>query len=173
MSGLLLGNFMADAYRAAGGGDVGVMNRGGVRAALDSGTVTYGELFEVAPFGNMLVRLTLSGAGLRAWLEKVVGQREVLARLSGIVVACDTTRARGGRILSATMADGQPLVDERSYRLVYSDFLHANGDGLQATEGLQRVEELGIVDIDALTDWVKNSAPVRAPRDERVIIRSQ
>src|SRR3970040_392247 len=98
MAGLALGNFMADAYRAAGGGDVGVMNRGGVRAPLDSGTVTYGELFEVAPFGNRLVRLTLTGAGLRAWLEKAVGQRELLARLSGTVVTYDTTRTPGSRI---------------------------------------------------------------------------
>ena len=171
MSGLELGNFMADAYRAAGGGDVGVMNRGGVRAALDSGTVTYGELFEVAPFGNVLVRLTLSGAGLRAWLEKAVGQREVLARLSGVVVTYDTTRAPGGRIVSVVMSDGRPLADTQSYRFVYSDFLHANGDGLQVTDGVQRVEELGIVDIDALTDWVRKGSPVRAPRDDRVIIR--
>jgi hypothetical protein len=55
---------------------------------------------------------------------------------------------------------------------VYSDFLHANGDGLQATEGVEKVEELGIVDIDALTDWVRRNSPVRAPRDERVIIRT-
>ncbi|HEY5546620.1 MAG TPA: bifunctional UDP-sugar hydrolase/5'-nucleotidase [Gemmatimonadaceae bacterium] len=172
VSGLELGNFMADAYRVAGGGEVGVMNRGGVRAALDSGTVTYGELFEIAPFGNMLVRLTLTGAGLRAWLEKAVAQREVVARLSGIAVSYDTTRAPGKRIVSVTMIDGQPLADDRTYRFVYSDFLHANGDGLQATEGVQRVEELGIVDIDALTDWVKRNSPVWAPRDERVIIRT-
>ena len=172
MSNEVLGNFMADAYRAAGGGEVGVMNIGGVRAALDTGTVTYGELFEVAPFANMLVRLTLTGAGLRAWLEKAVGQRSMRALLSGVVVTCDSTRAPGNRIVSVTLSDGQPLVDTRSYRFVYSDFLHANGDGLQATEGVEKVEELGIVDIDALTDWVRRNSPVRAPRDERVIIRT-
>jgi 2',3'-cyclic-nucleotide 2'-phosphodiesterase (5'-nucleotidase family) len=171
MSELVLGNFMADAYRVAGGGEVGVMNRGGVRASLDSGTVTYGELFEVVPFGNMLVRLTLTGAGLRAWLEKALGQPQLRARLSGIVVTYDTTRAPGSRIISVTMGDGQPLVDSRSYRFVYSDFLHANGDGLQATDGVQRVEELGIVDIDALTEWVQKDSPVRAPRDQRLILR--
>ncbi len=172
MSGHVLGNFMADAYRAAGGGDAGVMNLGGVRAPLDSGTVTYGELFEVAPFGNMLVRLTLTGAGLRVWLEKAVGQRSMRAQLSGVVVTYDSTRAPGSRIISVSMSDGQPLVDSRSYRFVYSDFLHANGDGLQATEGVEKVEELGIVDIDALTEWVHSHSPVRAPRDERVIIRT-
>ena len=171
MSDGILGNFMADAYRTAGGGDVSVMNRGGVRAPLDSGTVTYGELFEVAPFGNMLVRLTITGAGLRAWLEKAVGQPQLRARLSGIVVTYDSTRAPGSRIVSVAMSDGRPLVDTESYRFVYSDFLHANGDGLQATEGVQRVEELGIVDIDALTEYVRQRSPVRAPRDERVILR--
>jgi 2',3'-cyclic-nucleotide 2'-phosphodiesterase (5'-nucleotidase family) len=171
MAELVLGNFMADAFRAAGGGDVAVMNRGGVRAPLDSGTVTYGELFEVAPFGNMLVRLTMTGAGLRAWLEKAVGQRSVGARLSGLVVTYDSTRAPGSRVVSVTMSDGQPLANERTYRFIYSDFLHANGDGLQATEGIQRVEELGIVDIDALIEWVRTGSPVRAPRDMRVIAR--
>src|SRR5688572_4715126 len=172
MSGLVLGNFMADAFRAAGGGDVAVMNRGGVRSALDSGTVTYGELFEIAPFGNMLVRLTLSGTGLRAWLEKALGQPQQRAHLSGITVTYDSARAPGSRILSVVMSDGRPLVDTQSYRFVYSDFLNMNGDGLKATEGVERVEELGIVDIDALTEWVKRNSPVRAPRDARVIVRT-
>lgn len=172
MSGLELGNFMADAYRVAGGGDVSVMNRGGVRAALDSGTVTYGELFEVAPFANMLVRLTITGAGLRTWLEKALGQREILARLSGVVVRYDSTRPPGSRVVSVVMSDGRPLVDSQSYRFVYSDFLNLNGDGLQATEGVQRVEELGIVDLDALIDYVRSRSPLRPPRDARVIAQT-
>lgn len=171
MADLVLGNFMADAYRAAGEGDVAVMNRGGVRAPLDSGTLTYGELFELAPFGNTLVRLTLTGNGLRAWLEKAAGQRQMLARLSGIVVTYDTTRPPGARIVSAVLANGQPIVESQTYRFVYSDFLHAGGDGLAATSGVERVEELGIVDIDALSDYVRRHSPVQPPRDERVIIR--
>jgi len=172
MADRVLGNFMADAFRAAGGGDVSVMNRGGVRAPLDSGTVTYGELFELAPFGNMLVRLTITGAGLRAWLEKALGQPQLRIMLSGIVVTYDSTRSPGSRLVSAVMGDGRPLADAETYRFVYSDFLHAAGDGLKATEGVQRVEELGIVDIDALTEFVRRHSPVRAPRDERVIQRA-
>ena len=75
-------------------------------------------------------------------------------------------------MLSVTLGNGQPLVDTQSYRLVYSDFLHANGDGLQATEGVLNVEELGIVDIDALSESVRKNSPVRAPRDQRVIFRT-
>jgi 2',3'-cyclic-nucleotide 2'-phosphodiesterase (5'-nucleotidase family) len=171
MSGGELGNFMADAFRAAGEGDVGVMNRGGVRSVLDSGTVTYGELFEIAPFANTLVRLTMTGAGIRAWFEKAFGQRNPVALLSGVVVTIDTTRAAGSRVVRVVMSNGQPLVETQTYRFVYSDFLNANGDGLQATEGVQRVEQLGIVDIDALTEYVRRNSPVRAPSDERIIRR--
>lgn len=171
MSGLVLGNFMADAYRTAGGGDVGVMNRGGVRAPVDSGIVTYGELFEVAPFGNTLVRLTMTGAGLRAWIEKALAQPQLRAHLSGVVVTYDSTRNAGSRITGLTLPDGRQVEESATYRFVYSDFLHANGDGLQATEGIQRVEELGLVDIDALQEYVRQNSPVRPPRDQRIIVR--
>lgn len=172
MAGLVLGNFMADAYRTVGGGDVGIMNAGGVRAPLDSGLVTYGELFEVAPFGNMLVRLTITGRGIRAWLETAVGQQSMRGRLSGIRITYDSSRAAGSRLMSVTMADGAPLDDARTYRFVYSDFLHSGGDGLKATEGVERVEELGIVDIDALQEYLRTlPSPVRAPRDPRVTVR--
>lgn len=170
MSGLILGNFMADAFRAAGEGDVAVMNRGGVRAPLDSGIVTYGELFELAPFGNMLVRLTMTGAGVRSWIEKALGQPQMRAHLSGVVVTYDSTRAAGSRITSLTLSDGQPLQESATYRFIYSDFLHANGDGLKATDGVQRVEELGIVDIDALQEYVRRGSPVMPPRDLRVTV---
>ena len=173
LADLGLGNFMADAFRAAGTGDIGVMNRGGVRAGLDSGTVTYGELFEVAPFANMLVRLTLTGAGVRAWLETAVGQRSIVARLSGVVVTWDSTRAVGNRVVSVRMSDGRALADDGTYRFVYSDFLHAGGDGLKVTEGILRVEELGIVDIDALTEYIlRATTPIRAPRDLRLVLRT-
>lgn len=172
MAGLVLGNFMADAYRAVGGGDIGIMNSGGVRSALDSGVVTYGELFEIAPFGNMLVRLTMTGRGVRAWLETAVAQPVMRGRLSGIRIEYDTTRPPGSRLVSATLAGGAPLDDARTYRFVYSDFLHAGGDGLKATEGVVRVEELGIVDIDALQEYLRaQPSPVSAPRDVRVTVR--
>jgi 2',3'-cyclic-nucleotide 2'-phosphodiesterase (5'-nucleotidase family) len=37
------------------------MNPDGIRADLLAGSVTFGELFTVQPFGNSLVRMTLTG----------------------------------------------------------------------------------------------------------------
>jgi 5'-nucleotidase len=88
-----------------------------------------------------------------------------------VVVTYDTTRAAGSRITSAILSDGQPLDDQRTYRLIMSDFLAGGGDGLQVSEGAQQVEPLGIVDLDALIAWLRaQPAPVRGPRDPRLVI---
>jgi 5'-nucleotidase len=161
-----LGDLIADAQRAAGQGDVAVMNAGGVRAALDSGVATYGRLFEVQPFGNELTRQTVRGSDLRAYLQRIVSRPAPNAHLSGVVVTIDSARA----IRDVRLADGAPLDDQRPYRLVLSDFLAAGGDDLAVPAA--RSETLGIVDLDALIAWLQSRPqPVRAPDDARIVLR--
>lgn len=169
----LLGNLIADAQRAAGAGDVAVMNTGGVRAPLNAGLATYRELFEVHPFNNVLVRVTLRGRDLRSYLERLVGRERRNFHLSGVVVEFDNARAVGGRLVRVTMSDGRLLDDEGTYRLILSDFLAAGGDGLSVTERALSVEELWIPDLDALIAYLKaQPQPVRAPRDARLVPRA-
>jgi 2',3'-cyclic-nucleotide 2'-phosphodiesterase (5'-nucleotidase family) len=166
-----LGNLIADAQRAAGMSDVAVMNTGGVRAAIDTGVATYGSLFEVQPFGNVLMRVTVTGRDLRAYLERIVGSPVIRAHLSGVAVTYDTTRSSGARVLHVIMSDGAALEDNREYRLVLSDFLAAGGDGLGITERARRVEDLGVVDLDALIAYVRaRPSPVTGPRDRRLLL---
>src|SRR5258706_3277075 len=70
-----LGNLLADALRSAGGGDVAVVNNGGIRANVRAGQATDGSLFAVAPFGNVLYPITVTGRALRADLERLVRPR--------------------------------------------------------------------------------------------------
>ena len=81
-----LGRLLADAYRNIGKADVAIMNNGGIRADLPAGPVSYGALFEVQPFQNRLVRVTVTGAVLREALEHA---------LDGGDTACPRVRARG------------------------------------------------------------------------------
>lgn len=164
-----LGNLIADAQRSVGQGDVAVMNRGGVRADIAAGPVTRGDLFNVAPFGNALMRITVRGSALRAYLERAI-LRSGGVHLSGVRVEVDSIRSRGQRIVRATMSDGSALDDRRTYRLILLDFLAEGGDGLAVTEGAQSIEALGILDLEALEQYIRSlPQPFRAPRDERVI----
>lgn len=44
-----LGDFCADAYRAVLNADIGMVNGGGIRAALKPGEITYGDLLLSTP----------------------------------------------------------------------------------------------------------------------------
>ncbi len=164
-----LGGLIADAQRHVGRGDVAIMNNGGIRSPIRAGTATVGSLFEVHPFGNRLVRLTVTGRELRSELERQVAQPTFNLHVSGARIVFDTARPPGSRVLQLTLSDGTPIRDTSRYRVVLSDFLADGGDGvLLARSALQR-EDLDIPDLDALIAYFKTlPPPVRAQRDERI-----
>ncbi|MEP6998983.1 MAG: 5'-nucleotidase C-terminal domain-containing protein [bacterium] len=165
-----LGNLIADAMRVVGKGDVGVMNNGGVRANLRAGAATYGTLFEIQPFANILYRVTVSGKALRGYLEHIVG-KSVNVHVSGVTIGYDSTRAPGARIVSARFIDGREIRDDAQYALILNDFLATGGDGLGVTTGAIRTEILPIVDLDAFVEYLKSrQQPVQAPTDVRITV---
>jgi 2',3'-cyclic-nucleotide 2'-phosphodiesterase (5'-nucleotidase family) len=166
-----LGNLIADAMRDAGKGDVGLMNNGGIRTGLAAGVATYGRLFEIQPFGNTLYRITVTGAALRDYLERVVYRRgQPSVHVSGVTIVYDSTAAQGARLRSITMANGAPLDTAARYRVILNDFSALGGDGLEFTTGAIRTEPLGIVDLDAFIAYLRKlPQPVRAPKEPRII----
>jgi 2',3'-cyclic-nucleotide 2'-phosphodiesterase (5'-nucleotidase family) len=165
-----LGNLVADAMRVEGKGDIGMMNNGGIRAPLRAGTATYGDLFEVQPFGNILYRVTLDGRALRDYLERLVARRRPIVHLSGAVVEYDTSRAPGARLVSVQV-NGAPLDPNRQYTVVVNDFEYTGGSGLGFGNDVRRAENLDLVDLDAFIAYLQRlPQPVAAPNDKRFII---
>ena len=165
-----LGNLIADAMRVEGKGDIGMMNNGGIRAPLRAGMATYGDLFEVQPFGNILYRVSIGGRDLRDYLERLVGRRRPIVHLSGIVVEYDTTRAPGSRIL-AVRVGGRPLDDARTYTVVVNDFEYTGGSGLGFGAAAKHGENLDLVDLDAFVNYLAHlPQPVAPPTDPRFVI---
>ena len=165
-----LGNLIADAMRIEGKGDIGMMNNGGIRADLRAGTATYGDLFEVQPFGNILYRVTLDGRSLRQYFEKLVGRRRPIVHLSGVVIQYDTTKAPGSRLVAVTVGN-RPLDDARKYTIIVNDFEYTGGSGLGFDTGIERAENLDLVDLDAFVHYLEHlPQPVAAPNDKRFVI---
>ena len=71
-----LGNLIADSQLAAtagAGAQIAFMNPFGIRRSLNAaadGSVTFGDIYQVQPFNNELVTLTLTGADIKAILEE-------------------------------------------------------------------------------------------------------
>ncbi len=147
-----LGNFIADAQRAAAGTDVAVMNNGGIRADLDAGEVTYGELFEVQPFDNTLTRVTMRGSELRSYLGQIVARGSPNAHVSGASIVYSRNSAGAGRIDSVLVA-GRPIDDAASYTMSINDFMAAGGDRL-GPPATAVAQPLTIIDRNALRDYL-------------------
>jgi 2',3'-cyclic-nucleotide 2'-phosphodiesterase (5'-nucleotidase family) len=167
-----LGNLIADAMREAGQGDIAIMNNGGIRTGLRAGTATYGALFEIQPFANLLYRITVTGATLHAYLERLVARQEPRVHVSGLTLAYDSTAAPGARLASVTLAGGAPLDSASHYRVILNDFMALGGEGLGFTSGAIRTEPLSVVDLDAFIAYLRKlPQPVRAPMEVRIVPR--
>ena len=163
------GNFIADAQLAATralGAQIAFSNSGGVRADIDAGPVTFGELFAMQPFGNNLVIKTLTGAQLKALLEQqfdsgtnTVARPNMLLPSKGFFFAYDLSRPAGQRIVAMTL-DGKPIDPNASYRVTVVNFLSTGGDNFTVlTQGTDLVDP-SIVDVEASEAYLKAGGDV-------------
>ncbi|HET9003382.1 MAG TPA: 5'-nucleotidase C-terminal domain-containing protein, partial [Gemmatimonadaceae bacterium] len=165
-----LGNLLADSQRWAGKSDIALMNNGGIRSELRAGQATYGSLFEVQPFGNVLYRITATGAAIRRYFEALGDGEGPDEHASGVLATYDLRRPQGSRLVSLTFADGRPIDDAGSYTIVMNDFMVTGRDGLALQRAAKDTKNLGIVDLDALVGYLRSqSGPVRPPEGARIV----
>lgn len=163
-----LGRLIADAQRSATRAQVAMMNNGGIRQGLREGPVTYGQLFEVQPFQNTLVRLRLRGSDLLAALEHALRHAFPTAHLSGLTVHYDPRAPAGSRVVEARLDDGSPIERDSAYSVAVISFMYEGGDGFSVLGSAEDVEMTGISDLDALIAYVASlPQPVEAPGEDR------
>ncbi|MEO7192947.1 MAG: 5'-nucleotidase C-terminal domain-containing protein [Vicinamibacterales bacterium] len=156
-----LGNLFTDGMLAAvPGADVAINNTaGGLRADLAAGPLTYGRVFEMFPFDNALVEVRLTGAELRRVLMThfaTARQRNALG-VSGMHAAAG---CRNGRlVVEMARPSGAAITDTERLRVITTDFLALNGDGIFApvapAAGLV-VENTGRLAREAVVDWLRD-----------------
>jgi len=146
------------------------MNNGGIRAELRAGEATYGQLFEIQPFGNILYSVTMTGAQLRGLLEAMLAKSPVDDHVSGLSVVYDPSKPKGSRVVSVTMADGTPLSDTRTYNVIMNDFLATGGEGYNVKGRATAARPLNIVDLDALIEYLQSlPAPIAPSAEARIV----
>ena len=181
------GDVIADAQLAAtspatlGGSVVAFMNPGGIRnsgltfasapAGEAPGQVTYGELFSVQPFNNVLTVVTCTGAQVEAILEQqFTGGNGILQVSNGFTYTYDTTRPAGDKIDSSTIKiGGTAIVGSQPYRVTTNNFLVTGGDNFTAFRACTNPLG-GDIDLDALVHYFEANSPV-APGPRNRITR--
>lgn len=134
----VIGNLYADAIRIQTGAEISILNGGGLRAnrVYPAGSeISRRDVLAELPFGNFTYMLEISGANLKQTLEQGFARAENLTggfpQVSNMTVRADVTRPAGDRVM-AVMIGGEPLDENRLYRLATNDFLARGGDGYDA-----------------------------------------
>jgi 5'-nucleotidase len=166
-------DLIADSMLAAthapdmGGAQLALFNASGVRVSLPGGDIKYKDAFEMMPFGNNLVVMTLTGAQLKAVIDQQysgalppAGQRpHALATSAGFTYAVDMRRPPESRVYDIRL-DGKPIDPAGHYRVVVNNYLASGGDSLTGFSAGTDITDNGIIDLDALVAWI---APGRTP----------
>jgi 5'-nucleotidase len=166
-------DLIADAQLAAtrardrGDADLSFINTGGTRSDLvprADGSVTYGQIFALEPFGNTLVVRTLTGAQLKALLEQQFDERgprpSTLVPSANFHFAFDLSKPQGQRVVAMSL-DGKPIDPNGRYRVTVNSFLATGGDGYSVlTEGAEPFD--AGLDLVALEAWLATNPQVPA-----------
>ncbi len=141
-----LGNLCADAFRWRTGADFAVVNGGGIRSDFPEGDVTKGDIMAIFPFGNTIQVAEIKGNVVRAMLEHSVFAYPAsfggFLDVSGMSFSFDPTEPAGSRVKDISIG-GQPLDENRTYRMAGNDFTFSGGDDYEMLKGLPIVGEFG------------------------------
>jgi len=176
-----MGNLVADAMldRVRDQGvQIAIQNGGGLRASIDAGEITMGEVLTVLPFQNTLATFELGGADIIAALENGVGQIEEGAgrfpQVAGLSYVFDAAAEPGSRISDVMVidADGNatPLDEGATYGVVSNNFMRKGGDGyaMFASKAMNAYD-FGPGLEQVVADYLTENAPYTPFTDGRIM----
>ena len=156
-----LGDLIADSMRTYTGTDIAMINGGGVRTSLQEGDIKMKDVFNIMPFLNENVTLTVTGDNVYSAMEIVYSHGgEIYAgflQVSGIVVTYDLSKEAGSRVVSITM-DGKEIDRSASYTLTTLDFVATGGDGMDAFVGIPT--QVSGYDYEMFADYLGKIGPI-------------
>jgi 2',3'-cyclic-nucleotide 2'-phosphodiesterase (5'-nucleotidase family) len=169
---------MADAvlaYRKNNTDDVdfAMINAGGIRATIDEGDITRGEVLTSFPFGNAIVQIGVDGKTLWEVLEGIVtgvnvGNGEEVTSFfqisSGIKVKYNPENGNNTKLIAVTIG-GEPLNNDTTYQVVTLDFIAGGGDNF--FEPTTDFITLDTQD-EVLTAYILSQTPVNIELDGRI-----
>jgi 5'-nucleotidase len=183
-----MGDVIADAMLEAtapsdfGGAVAAFMNAGGVRAGLlvnqlsggeQPGEVTYGEAFNVQPFGNTIVVKTCTGQQIYDVLNQqfnnpAAGANRIM--LPSANVRYQWTTTGGPHVVDGSVsfdAGATPISKTASYRVAMNNFMADGGDNYTVFRSC--TEPLGgEVDLDAFGRYLGAHSPLAPPPLNRI-----
>ncbi|WP_299769895.1 bifunctional UDP-sugar hydrolase/5'-nucleotidase [uncultured Tateyamaria sp.] len=171
--GSLIADAMLDRVKDQGI-EIAIQNGGGIRASIDAGEVTMGEVLTVLPFQNTLSTFQVSGAAIVAALENGVGQIEDGAgrfpQVAGMSYAFDVAKPAGERV-SDVMVGGAPIDMDKLYGVVSNNYVRNGGDGYAMFVDAENAYDFGPDLADVTAEYLAEQGPFTPYTDGRITVK--
>lgn len=143
--------------------DIAIVNMGGMRCSWSAGPITRGNVFELMPFDNRLVVLTLTGAD-------IIELCESFARYGGQGVAGMRVTVIDGRLADVTIA-GKAVNPKADYTVATSDYLSGGADHMEALTKYKDYWKSDLLIRDLYIEAVRDQDTIRAAVDGRMTMK--
>lgn len=149
----LLNNFVADIFLQHGRQkvdpalDFAIVNSGGLRVPLPAGDITLGRIYELMPFDNRVVVLTLAPAQMQELFAHVAKGSEVC--FAGVRMTVENGETK------AVTIGGKPYDPTRSYRLATIDYLADGGSNMTFLKTRTDYVDTGLFARDFIADYLR------------------
>lgn len=154
-------------------------NGGGIRADINEGPITLGEILTVLPFGNTLATMELTGAEIKEALEHSVrlapAENGGFLHVSGMKFTYDSSKPAGNRVqtMEVKNEDGSYSVIQlaEKYVVATNAFTAKGGDGFtvfQNAYNAGRVTDIGLADWENLRDYVNKLKDINPQIEGRI-----
>ena len=174
-----MGNMITDAMRAAGmekGYSIALANSGGIRASLDAGQVTLGEIMTILPFQNTMSTFKVTGKQLLAAIENGVSQVEDgsgrFPQVSGMRFSFDASKPANERVTSIEIQESNGSFSALNlygtYGMVSNNFIRAGGDGYKMFRSARDIYDFGPDLADVVVDYIKANPGYSGFTDNRI-----
>ncbi|KFI31340.1 multifunctional 2',3'-cyclic-nucleotide 2'-phosphodiesterase/5'-nucleotidase/3'-nucleotidase [Haematobacter massiliensis] len=155
---------------------ISLVNGGGVRASIEAGDVTMGQVLTVLPFQNTLATFQTTGATVVAALENGVSQLDQGAgrflQVAGLKYSFDPAKPAGSRVTDVQVraGEGWAAIDPAaSYGVVVNNYVRSGGDGFAMfTTGVANAYDFGPDLADVLADYLAKEGPYKPYIDGRI-----
>jgi 5'-nucleotidase / UDP-sugar diphosphatase len=174
-----IGNLFADAIREAVGGDVAIVNGGGIRGDRKYASghkLLRRDVLTELPFANKVVLVEMRGRDLKTALEngltfagKPNGR---YPQVSGVQVVARSDAVPGKKI-ETIMVGGQPLKPDALYRVATNDFIASGREGYDVFVDAKRIiaETDGPLVSNAVMGFIRTRGTVSPQVEGRLVLK--
>jgi 2',3'-cyclic-nucleotide 2'-phosphodiesterase (5'-nucleotidase family) len=152
--------------------DCSHLNYGGIRTGLPKGPIRIGSIYEVMPFDNQLVMLTLKGSMLREFFEFFVGS-EIDEK--SLVVGGVRVVIKNNILTDIAFTNGKKFDPNQNYTVLMSDYVADRGGGTAFLKDAVARKNFNIPIRDVFIEYFrqlgKSGQPLNPTTDGRISIQ--